>query len=116
MSINWPWKRNKRKEGRPIQDGELALSTDAGLRDDVESLTLGGKPIRVIAADLRGQTYYVQPGDCFRMTFTDTDGSQLLEHAEDIHAQMVINRAVMFEIRDELGFRHAICGAFGEAG
>jgi hypothetical protein len=92
----------------------LGFETDAGIREDCERSTFNGKPVTIKQAEIEGGPKYVNTGDRFDLTFCE-EGKTVYKMSEDIKAPMIIDRVAMFEITDELGFKHAICGAFGSS-
>ena len=89
------------------------VSKDVELPKTVPSAaSFNGKDVILEEANLRG-TYPVNPGDTFNL-IVEEDGMTVLQVSEEITEPMVIDRAVIFRLENELGFKKAIAGAFGE--
>jgi len=96
--------------------GKALGKYDAGV--DVEypaEQLLDGKAIAIQRTAL-GRTYHVQDGDIFRCQVKDENGLfPDVEIDRRIKERMKIDTITTFYIQDALGYKNAICAAFGEA-
>jgi hypothetical protein len=95
----------------------LGFSSDAGA-ETVQRM-FSGKPIDVQRVDLEKEVL-VEEGDWFRCTvdrrWEDGYSEEVVKFSVPITKPLKIDSIVIFEITDDLGFKNAVCGAFGEKG
>ena len=75
--------------------------------------TFNGKEVAIEEVQM-DRDYQVFPGDSFTLAIDDPIEGRVIEVRKDFEEPMLINRAVIFAIEGELGFKKALGGAFGE--
>lgn len=103
----WGWLKKKERTFEVID-------TDSGLRS-IDYVNFNGKQIRIIRSPIDSRS--MKAGDTFRIQMTENlTGSVIMKRDFDIDRCMRADEVFTFQLEDELGYKTALIGGFGQLG